>query len=164
MESSRRDLFNDVAERRSISKNNQNTYYPRFSVTPKTDIAFPKTSVLFLLWSDYSHAVPFKMYSVGFRAFKSPPILKCVRLVSVRSSLSCINIGLWLELTFKKCPETVVVKTCLPRKILLFLSVVQIDYASTGCYKIDVGATVLKVRFFVSLFHPCLTFALGLTT
>jgi len=41
MESSRRDLLNDVAEHKSILKDNQNTYYPRFSFTPKTDIAFP---------------------------------------------------------------------------------------------------------------------------
>ena len=26
----------------------------------------------FFIRSDYSHAAPFKMYSVGFRAFKSP--------------------------------------------------------------------------------------------
>jgi len=50
MESFRRDHFNDVAEHRSILKNNQNTYYPRFSFTPKTVIASPKTGVLFLLW------------------------------------------------------------------------------------------------------------------
>jgi len=47
MESSRRDLLNDVAEHRSSLKNDQNTYYPRFSFTPKTGIAFPKTGVLF---------------------------------------------------------------------------------------------------------------------
>ena len=28
--------------------------------------------------SDYSHAVPFKMYQIGFRAFKSPPILNAL--------------------------------------------------------------------------------------
>ena len=36
MESSRRDLLNDMAEHRSILKNNQNTYYPGFSFTPET--------------------------------------------------------------------------------------------------------------------------------
>jgi len=46
MESSRRDLFNDVADHESILKNNQNTYYPRFSFTPKTGMT-PKTIVLF---------------------------------------------------------------------------------------------------------------------
>jgi len=37
MENSRRDLLNDVAEHRPILKNNQTTYEPRFSFTPKTD-------------------------------------------------------------------------------------------------------------------------------
>jgi len=49
MESSRRDLLNDMAEHRSILKINENTHYPRFCFTPKTGIAFPKTGVLFLL-------------------------------------------------------------------------------------------------------------------
>jgi len=48
MESSRRDLVNDVTEHRSISKNNQNTFYPRFSFTHKTGLEFPETGVLFL--------------------------------------------------------------------------------------------------------------------
>jgi len=39
----RRELFIDVA----TLKNNQNTYYARFSFTPKADEAFPKTGVLF---------------------------------------------------------------------------------------------------------------------
>ena len=47
MESSRRHLLNDVAELRSMLKNNENTFYPRFSVTRKTGVAFPKTGVLF---------------------------------------------------------------------------------------------------------------------
>jgi len=49
MGSSRRDLLNDGAENKSILKNNQNTYYPRFSFTPRIGIAFPETGVLFLL-------------------------------------------------------------------------------------------------------------------
>jgi len=49
MESSRRDLSNDMAEHRPILKNIQNTYYSRFSFTSKTGIEFPKTRVLFLL-------------------------------------------------------------------------------------------------------------------
>jgi len=49
MESSRQDLLNDMAEQRSILKTNQNTYYPRFSFTPKTCVSFPKTGVSFLL-------------------------------------------------------------------------------------------------------------------
>jgi len=36
MDSSRRDLSNDMAEHRPILKNNQNTHHPRFSFTPKT--------------------------------------------------------------------------------------------------------------------------------
>ena len=35
MESSRRDLWNDVADYRPILKNNQNTYHPSFDFTPK---------------------------------------------------------------------------------------------------------------------------------
>jgi len=46
---SRRDLSVDVSEDRSILKNNQNTYYPRFSVIPNTGIRLPETGVLFLL-------------------------------------------------------------------------------------------------------------------
>jgi len=39
-ERSRQELSMDVAEHESIFKNNLKTYYPRFSVTPKTGIAF----------------------------------------------------------------------------------------------------------------------------
>jgi len=46
---SRRELSIDVAELRSILKNDQDTYYPRFSFTPKTGIELPETGVLFLL-------------------------------------------------------------------------------------------------------------------
>ena len=45
MESSRRDLLNDMAENMPILKNNQNTCHPRF--TPKTGIAFPTTRFCF---------------------------------------------------------------------------------------------------------------------
>jgi len=45
MESSRRDLFNDVTEHRSILKTDQNTYYPRLSSTPTTGMELPKTGV-----------------------------------------------------------------------------------------------------------------------
>jgi len=47
MESSRRDLFNDMAEHRPILKNKQNTYHPRFDLTPETGITFPKTGYCF---------------------------------------------------------------------------------------------------------------------
>jgi len=47
MEISRRDLLNDMAEHRAILKYAQNTYYPRFSFTPKTGIELPKTGVSF---------------------------------------------------------------------------------------------------------------------
>jgi len=49
MESSHRDLFDDIAEHRAIVKNVQNTYYPRFSSIPKTRIVFPEVSVSILL-------------------------------------------------------------------------------------------------------------------
>jgi len=42
--------FVDVAEHRSILKNYQSTYHPRFSFIPKTGSGFPKTEVLFVLW------------------------------------------------------------------------------------------------------------------
>jgi len=45
MERSRQGLSNDMAEHMSSLKNNQNTYYPRFSFTPKTGMTFPKTGV-----------------------------------------------------------------------------------------------------------------------
>ena len=47
MESSRRDLKCDMAERRPIFENNQNTYHTRFGFTPKTGIAFPKMGFYF---------------------------------------------------------------------------------------------------------------------
>jgi len=46
MQSSRRDLLNDMAEHRPILKNNQNMFHPRFGLTPKTGIAFPTRGVL----------------------------------------------------------------------------------------------------------------------
>ena len=49
MESSRRDLLNDMAEHTPILKNNQNTHHPRLGFTLKTGIAFPKTGFFFLL-------------------------------------------------------------------------------------------------------------------
>jgi len=49
MDSSRRDLFNDVAQLLSILKKYQNTNYPCFIFTPKTGIELPDTGVLFLL-------------------------------------------------------------------------------------------------------------------
>ena len=59
MESSRRDLSNDMAEHKPILKNNQNTYKPRYSFIPKSGIAFPKTGECFYwvevksgLWRD----------------------------------------------------------------------------------------------------------------
>jgi len=40
-----------MTEHRPILRNKQNTYYPRFSFTPKTGIELPKTGVSFLLCS-----------------------------------------------------------------------------------------------------------------
>ena len=47
MESSRRDLLNDMAEHRPTLKNNLNTYNPRISFLPKIGIAFLKTGFYF---------------------------------------------------------------------------------------------------------------------
>jgi len=49
MESSHRNLLNDVAEHKPKEKKNQIMYYPHFSCTPKTNIALSKMGVLFLL-------------------------------------------------------------------------------------------------------------------
>jgi len=49
MESSRRDLLNDMTEQRPILENNQNTYRSRFRFTPLTGTVFPKTGALILL-------------------------------------------------------------------------------------------------------------------
>jgi len=46
-ESFRRDLSNAMREHRCTLKNNQNTYVPRFGVTPKIRIALPKTGFNF---------------------------------------------------------------------------------------------------------------------
>jgi len=53
MESSRRDLSNDMAEHRPILKYNLNTS-SRFSFTPKTGMELPKTGV--------DHCVGFKNF------------------------------------------------------------------------------------------------------
>jgi len=45
MEISRRDLLNDMAEYRPNLNNKQNTYYPRFTFSPKTGKELPKTGV-----------------------------------------------------------------------------------------------------------------------
>ena len=48
MESSRRDLSNDMAEHGPILKNNLNAYNPRFGLTQNTGMASPKTGDSFL--------------------------------------------------------------------------------------------------------------------
>jgi len=53
MESSRRDLSNDMAERRPILKNNQNRYHPCFGFTPKTGIALFTQDFLFTVFTSY---------------------------------------------------------------------------------------------------------------
>jgi len=55
MESSRRDLLNDMVEHKAVLKNNQNTYQPLFGFTPKTGTVYPRTGVLFLLWWRLGH-------------------------------------------------------------------------------------------------------------
>jgi len=54
MESSRRDVSNDMAEHRPILKNKQNTLYPLFSFTPKTGIVVPKASDCFYCSHSFS--------------------------------------------------------------------------------------------------------------
>jgi len=49
MDSSLRNVLNDMAEHMPILKNNQNMYHFRFGFTHKIDIAFPKMGVLFWL-------------------------------------------------------------------------------------------------------------------
>jgi len=51
--SSRQELSIDMAEHRSILKNNQNTY-PRFSYTPKTGVELPEMGILFSLCPAFS--------------------------------------------------------------------------------------------------------------
>jgi len=53
MESSRRDLSNDMAEHRPILKIPKIRTKSHFVFTPKTQIAFPKTGALFLLCTFY---------------------------------------------------------------------------------------------------------------
>ena len=75
MESSRRDLFNDMAQHTSTLKNNQNTYYFRFRFTPKTGIASPKTGVLFLLSYFSAQGYPtFPLFSKSSTAFGRIPL------------------------------------------------------------------------------------------
>jgi len=81
MESSRRDLLNDVAEHGSILKNNQNTNHPRFGFIPKTGIAFPKTGFCFCVpprinlsssgWGAFDSAKNRKRQSVTAKREKS---------------------------------------------------------------------------------------------
>ena len=73
MESSRRDLSNDMAEHWPTSKNNQNTHHPRFGFTPKTGIAFPKTGVLFLLYNSYYFLLSTHLLHVLHRQKKTLP-------------------------------------------------------------------------------------------
>ena len=50
IESSDGDLLNDMTEHKPILKNNQNTYQPRFGLTPKNRYTIPKNGALFLLF------------------------------------------------------------------------------------------------------------------
>jgi len=58
MESSRRDLLNDVAEYKPILKNNRTTCRLRFGFTPKTGITFPKTGICVMSLACFAQAVP----------------------------------------------------------------------------------------------------------
>jgi len=54
MESSRRDLLNDMAEHGSVLKNNQ-IHITQVNFTPKTGIEFPETGVLIVITDWFTH-------------------------------------------------------------------------------------------------------------
>ena len=54
---------------RSILKNNQNTYYPSFSFTPKTGTELPETGVLFLLCN----------FLIFYKALRASPFRRILR-------------------------------------------------------------------------------------
>jgi len=60
-----------MAEHRPFFKNNQTTYYPRFSFTPKTGIAFPTMTVFnFIVNPEFLFVhflVPFSIIPGGMR-------------------------------------------------------------------------------------------------
>jgi len=77
MESSRRDLLNDMAEHESILKNNQNTCHPRFGFTSKTSIAFPKTGCCFYC-ADRSHIL-WRLHQCGYDfGFRTADFFYCL--------------------------------------------------------------------------------------
>jgi len=45
-------IIQKVSARASILKNDQNTYYPRFSFIPKTGEAFPKLDIFYFFYCD----------------------------------------------------------------------------------------------------------------
>jgi len=70
-ETSWRELSTDVAEHRSMFKKIPNTFYPRFRFTPKTDIAFPETSICFnCVWWTISSA---RAAQLGINTFSTLP-------------------------------------------------------------------------------------------
>jgi len=97
MESSRRDLFNDMAEHRSILKNYQTTHHPRFGFTPKTSKhVFSKTDVLFLMCSTHAiddhHITMIGRISRGFLTFGDAN--ECIDLGYVERTVGRINFPL----------------------------------------------------------------------
>jgi len=76
---------------RSILKHNQNTYYPRFSLTPKTSIAFAKIGVLFLLCS-WSRDDDFL-----FSSFRESPLMQPY----LNSQLNSSSPDRWLYLSLQ---------------------------------------------------------------
>jgi len=103
--------------------------------------------------SEYSHAAPFKMYSNGFRAFFTC-YSNCIRFVSVRSSLPCINIDVRIDLTipFSGCLSHQVDRGGWPRSAILPQSLrgyerwITID---------DVSNSPLRLCFWVYAFSWC---------
>jgi len=48
----------ELYDNTGLSKNNQNTYHPRFGFTPKTGIAFPKTGFVFTMLATAERSDP----------------------------------------------------------------------------------------------------------
>jgi len=106
MESSRRELLNDMNEHRPTLKNNQNTYHSGLDFTPKTGIAFPKTG--FCLYCEVT-AEYIKWFWVTRIAHGRPhPLLmkhqyekQCQPLFSLNRMASTVLPYVAIKLTYK---------------------------------------------------------------
>jgi len=88
MESSRRDLWSDMAEHRRILENNQNTYQPRFGFTPHS----PKRGFVFNV-----HPVEWSK-CVATKGTHNQIVPKSIEPddIAVKSAISQIPVGLLL--------------------------------------------------------------------